>query len=123
MKKILAIFVCLTGILFYSQRVLAQTGGDAILGRWQNEDKSRIMEFVKNGNTYEAVIIEAPDKSLVGKLQITGLVYDGGYTDGMVHLPKRGKVLPCTVKIIGNNKLELAAKAGFMSKTQTWSRL
>jgi uncharacterized protein (DUF2147 family) len=101
----------------------AQTNADNILGKWANEDKTRVLEFVKTGNNYEAVIKEAPDKSLVGKKQITGLQYSNGAYKGNVYLPKRGKTLPCTLTIKSDGSLQLSAKAGFMSQSQTWTRV
>lgn len=101
----------------------AQTSADSILGKWTNEDKTRVLEFVKTGSNYEAVIKEAQDKSLVGKKQITGLKYSNGSYKGSVYLPKRGKTLPCTLTIKSDGSLQLSAKAGFMSQSQTWTRV
>lgn len=100
----------------------AQTNADSILGKWTNADKTRVLEFVKNGNGYDAIIKEAPDKSLVGVRQITGLKYSNGYYKGSVYLPKRGKTLPCTLTIKSDGTLQLTAKSGFMSQSQTWTR-
>lgn len=99
------------------------TTADGIVGKWTNEDKTRILEFVKNGTTYEAVIVQAPDQQMVGKKQITGLQYANGSYTGSVYLPKKNKTLPCTIKLKNATTLELSAKAGFMSKTQTWTRI
>lgn len=101
----------------------AQTNADTILGKWTNDDKTRVIEFVKSGSSYDAIIKEAPDKSIIGKNQLTGLVYKNGSYSGKVYLPKKGKSFPCTVKLNSNGSLELSAKAGFMSKSQTWTRV
>lgn len=104
----------------------AQTSSkaDTILGKWTNEDKTRTIEFTKNGISYEAVIKDAPDKNLIGTKQITGLQFDGkGYKNGKVYLPKKGKTFPCTVSLKNDGTLELSAKAGFMSKSQIWTRV
>jgi uncharacterized protein (DUF2147 family) len=127
--KIPMIILLSTAVIFWgnNSKVSAQSTpatGDAIIGKWTNEDKTRIIEFVKTGATYEAVIKEAPDKSLIGKKQITGLQFDGrAYKNGKVYLPKRGKTYPCTVSLKGDDTMELSAKAGFMSKSQTWTRV
>lgn len=101
----------------------AQTNADSILGKWTNEDKTRVLEFVKTGSNYEAIIKEAPDKSLIGKKQITNLKYSNGAYKGSVYLHKRGKTLPCTLTIKSNGSMRLSAKAGFMSQSQTWTRV
>lgn len=101
----------------------AQSNADDILGKWTNEDKTRVLEFVKTGSDYEAVIQEAPDKTLVGKKQITGLKHNNGSYKGSLYLPKRGKILPCTLTIKSDSSLQLSAKAGFMSQSQTWTKV
>lgn len=102
-----------------------QTGGDNIIGKWTNQDQTRIIEVVKNGNVYEAIVLKAEDKALVGKKQITGLTAmgNGNFTNGVVHLIKKGKTARCTAVLLRNNQLQLKATYGMMSKTQTWTRL
>ncbi len=106
---------------------LAQTStptADTILGKWTNEDKTRTIEFIKNGTSYEAVIKDAPDRNIIGTKQISGLQFDGkGYKNGKVYLPKKGKTFPCTVSLKADGTMELSAKAGFMSKSQIWTRV
>jgi len=119
--KLLSLTLILLTSLF--TQVFAQTDADAILGRWTNEDNTRVIEFVKTGNGYNAVIKEAPDKSVIGKNQLTGVVFSNGNYNGNVHLPKKGKSYPCTIKIKSDGTMELTAKAGFMSKTQSWVRV
>lgn len=118
---------CLALLLLFAgftQEVKAQTASaDTLLGKWTNEDRTRIIEFVKNGNTYEAIIRQAPDQDLVGKKQITKLVFNNGIYKGELYLPKRGKNLSCTLRITQTGNLELAAKAGFVSRSQVWSRV
>ena len=101
----------------------AQSVADAILGKWTNEDKTRVVEFVKTGSSYNAVIREAPDKDIVGKNQLTNLSYREGSYNGNVLLPKKGKSYPCSLRIKTDGSMELTAKAGFMSKTQVWTKV
>jgi len=119
--KIFSITILLFTALFTTAH--AQTNADSILGKWTNEDKTRVLEFVKTGSNYEAVIKEALDKSLVGKKQITSLQYSYGSYKGSVYLPKRGKTLPCTLIIKSDGSLRLSANAGFMRQSQTWTRV
>lgn len=120
MKSILVLFIFAVGVSKGSQ---AQTNADAVLGKWTNEDKSRVVEFVKAGSGYEAVIRAAPDPALVGKKQLTGLVFGNGKYAGIVWLPKRGKSYPCVLKMKTDTTLELTANAGFTSKSQVWTKL
>lgn len=115
------LLLLLTGFI---QESKAQTANaDTLLGKWTNEDRTRIIEFVKNGNVYEAIIRQAPDQDLIGQKQITKLLFNNGLYKGEVYLPKRGKNLPCTLRITSTGNLELAAKAGFVSRSQVWSRV
>lgn len=101
----------------------AQTKGDSILGRWTDEDRTRVLEFQKVGDYYEAIIKDAPDKTLIGQKRIVDLKYSGGAYNGLVYLPNRGRTLRCKLTIDSEGHLRLTAKSGFMSQSQTWSRV
>lgn len=111
----------LLGLNAYAQTV----NSDKILGKWTNEDKTRVLEFVKNGSTYEAVIRSAEDKSLVGKKQITGLKVNGSntYKDGTVFLFKKNSSAKCSITFVDTNKITIKATKGLYSKSQAWFRL
>lgn len=117
-------FLIIAGLLF-GMNVHAQSANDKIVGKWTNEERTRIIEFVKNGNTYDGVVRKAEDERLVGKKQITGLRANGNssFTNGVVHLFKKGKTATCSVTLSGETKLYLKANYGMMSKTQVWTRL
>jgi uncharacterized protein (DUF2147 family) len=117
------LMILLFAASLFASTAYAQTDADSILGKWTNEDKSRVLEFVKNGSDYEAIIKEASDKTLVGKKQITGLKYNKGSYKGNVYIIKRGKTLPCTLTIKTNRTMQLTASAGVMSQSQTWTKL
>lgn len=121
MQKLLFLFV---SALLYSG-INAQESIDKILGTWVNEDRTRIIEFVKNGSSYDAIIRKADDPKLVGKKQITGLKKSGNtsFKNGVVHLIKQGKTAKCSARLVNENRLELNASYGMMSKTQIWTRL
>jgi uncharacterized protein (DUF2147 family) len=103
----------------------AQNGAEKILGKWTNEDKTRVIEFVQNGNTYDAIIREAADKNMIGQKQITGLrsVNDVDFSDGTVFIIKKGKTAKCTATRKGEHTLQIHASYGMMSKTQIWTKL
>ena len=78
-KLTLTLLVYLLNLTIY-----AQNGAEKIWGKWANEDKSRVIEFVQNGDKYDAIICGASDKSIIGKKRITGLkpFSDETYSDG-----------------------------------------
>lgn len=121
MQKIL---LMAAGLLF-SLNVLAQTTNDKILGKWTNEDKTRIIEFVKSGDAYDAIIRKAEDNSLVGKKQITALKATGttSFSDGTLHIIKKGKTAKCTASLSGDTTLYIKGSYGMMSKSITWTKL
>lgn len=120
MKRLSMILALVAG--FFST-THAQKSADDILGKWTSEDKSRVFEIVKRGNGYDAVIQDAPSKDMIGKNQLEDLVYNDGTYKGKVYLPKKGKSYPCTVVVKSDDTLELTAKAGLISKSQTWKRV
>ncbi|WP_449386972.1 DUF2147 domain-containing protein [Chryseobacterium lineare] len=103
----------------------AQTSEDKLLGKWTNEEKTRVVEFVKNGNYYDGIIRKAEDASLIGKKQISGLKPSGkgSYTNGTVYIIKKGKTASCSAQIVKDGLLSIKASYGMMSKTQAWTRL
>lgn len=119
-KSILTLLIFAIGLL---TTAYAQTNGDTILGKWTNEDRTRVLEFVKAGTGYDAIIRDAPDQDLIGKKQLTRMAYGNGIYTGNVLLPKKGKSYPCTLKMKADSTMELTAKAGFMSKSQVWTRV
>ncbi len=121
MQKLITVIL---GLVF-SLAVSAQSTGDKINGKWTNESKTRIIEFVKNGAVYEAIIRKAEDPSVVGKKQITGLKFEGKgkYRDGIVHVYQRNTTASCSVKLIGDTKLQITAQMGLLSKSQNWTKV
>lgn len=118
--------IILTIVIFSLSLIAkAQTNNDPILGKWTNEDKSRVLEFIKSGSGYEAVIIKAEDQSLIGKKQITSLRLSnekGFYEDGVLHIFQKNKTAFCSVKILDSESIELKATIGMFSKKQKWSK-
>lgn len=105
--------------------IYAQASNDQILGKWTNEDKSRVIEFVKNGSYYDAVIIRSVNVSYIGKKQITNLKSDkdNAYKGGTLHVYQKGKTASCSAKLVNGTKLELKASNGFMYKSQVWTKV
>ncbi|PZU16438.1 MAG: hypothetical protein DI622_11555 [Chryseobacterium sp.] len=127
MKNLLKTSKIIFSLLFFliGINMQAQNSPDKILGKWTNEDKTRVIEFVKNGTSYDAVIRKAEDESVIGKKQITGLKrqQEGSYTNATVHIIKKGKTASCSAQITKDDHLNIKASYGMMSKTQVWNRL
>ena len=100
-----------------------QNSRDAVLGKWTNENKTRVVEFVNTGISYNAIIRKAPDESIVGKNQITDIIYSNGIYNGKVNFPKKGKSYPCRLRIKNDGSIELTVKVGFINKSQIWTRI
>lgn len=99
------------------------TQGDAILGRWTNEERTRTIEFVKKDGRYEAIAIAGSQPDNRGRAVITGLRFDGKKYTGQVYAPKQNRQFPCSIVLQGQDKMLLTGKAGFMSQTKTWTRV
>ena len=121
MKKLLfvmfSLFIC-------ASSASAQSLNDKISGKWVNDDQSRVIEFVRNGSVYDAIIIKAEDSTIIGKKQITGLVFTGKDTfqKGVLHIILKNMTVNCKVRIIGDSELEIIVSKGFISKSQIWKR-
>jgi uncharacterized protein (DUF2147 family) len=97
---------------------------DKIIGWWTDEGKTRIIEFVKNGDEYEAILRSAEQQDVIGGKLITGLRSDGKnrYHKGTIHLVKGGRTADCSVKFISETQIELKASIGKITRIRTWTR-
>ena len=120
-----------------------------ITGYWLTANRSNIVQFYRNGDSYNGKIVwvrnnkdkkgrpltdvNIPDKSkrnnpIVGTVMVTNLKYNAKtktYEGGKAYLPQTGKTFGCKAKLTGNNNaLQVTAMAGLsmMSKTLTWTR-
>ena len=118
-------FIFLSLCMLFSMSTFAQNTNDRILGQWTDEDHTRVLEFVRNGSFYDAIIREADPSLLIGKKQITSLKYDTGnaYKDGLLHAFQKGKTVNCSAKLLEDNKLQLKASKGLTSKSSVWTRV
>lgn len=118
-------FIFLSLCMLFSMSAMAQNTNDRILGQWIDQDQTRVLEFVKNGSSYDAIIREAEPNSLIGKKQISSLKYDKGnaFKDGLLHVLQKGKTATCSAKLLDDNKLQLKASKGLASKLSVWTRV
>lgn len=113
------------GLLMLSINLMAQNPENNLLGQWTNESHDRVLQFVKQGNTYNAIIRKAKDHKMIGKEQISGLkqIDENTFNDGTLYLINKGKTVKCSVKMLNKNLMELKASSGFFSKSQQWQRM
>ncbi|MBS1509883.1 MAG: DUF2147 domain-containing protein [Bacteroidetes bacterium] len=137
--KIINIAIAL--IIAFTTNVKAQTGENAITGKWESDKKDVRLEFFKSGNEYQArllwgnQIVESdgktskkdtknPDKNLrsrdiIGIISVTGLRWDDTeYTGGKIYNPPSGDTYKCKVWI-KDGKLNLRGYLGFSLFGQT----
>lgn len=140
MKSIKILFALMFAFM---SRTFAQTGEEAILGKWESDKKDVRLEFFKSGNEYQArllwgdQIVESdgktskkdaknPDKNLrsrniIGIVNVTGLKWDDDeFTGGKIYNPPSGDTYKCKVWI-KNGRLYLRGYMGFSLLGQTAS--
>lgn len=123
LKMVFLFLVFLTGNSFMNYQENMSNANDSILGKWINEDKTKIIEFKKNGSKYEAYVVKSNNHDLVGKRMIYDLVFDGKKYNGKVFMPKRNKTFNCIISIKNSNVMNLTANAGYMSQSKTWTKV
>jgi uncharacterized protein (DUF2147 family) len=102
-----------------------QNINDKLLGQWTNDDQNRVLEFVKNGSAYDAIIREADLPSHIGQKQITSLKHkkENYYKGGTLHILQKDRTAKCTAKLLSENQLELKVSMGLISKSAVWTRV
>jgi uncharacterized protein (DUF2147 family) len=97
---------------------------DQILGQWTNEDRSGVLEFVKNGSDFDAIVRKAPIPDYIGKTQIASLKFqkDNRYEGGTFYAFKKDKTLRCAATLYSANELELKLSKGPMTQKRILTR-
>ncbi|MDR6804599.1 uncharacterized protein (DUF2147 family) [Dyadobacter sp. BE34] len=128
-------------------QTFAQTGENAILGKWESDKKDVRLEFYKAGNEYQARLLwgnkvvesdgvtsrkdtKNPDEKLrsrniLGITSVTGLTWDGNeFTGGKIYNPPSGDTYKCKVWL-EKGKLNLRGYMGvsMFGQTATFHRL
>ncbi len=122
-KSFLVVLITLVSLNVFAQDT---TSHDRILGKWQSEDNTRVLEFVKSGAEYEAIILKSDPASLEGKKQITGLKAHKNlnqYKDGTMHIHQKNRTGSCAVKLLNDTQLELEVSVGPMTKKMVFNRI
>lgn len=93
-----------------------------IIGKWQNEDGTRTVEFYPSGSLTEGKIVTDKNPDFEGKVIFTKLKFDGKAYQGSCYLPKRNRTVHCSLKLTSPNTLAITGKAGMISDTKIWKR-
>ncbi len=94
----------------------------SVIGKWQNEDGTRTVEFYPSGSLIDGRIINDKNPDFEGKVIFTKLKFDGKAYQGSCYLPKRKRTVHCSLKLTSANTLAITGKAGMISDTKIWKR-
>ena len=114
MKKITLLF-----FILLSLKSFAQSGPDAIFGKWMVTPKENLsIDVYKKGNEYIGKILSVKDNGTAkpGFIILEKLKYNPGsktWTQGKIHNPKGGGTYSATAKIKEDGTLEVHAYKGF----------
>jgi uncharacterized protein (DUF2147 family) len=135
MKMILTATACL---LAAAALPAAKSGQANLEGRWKNPKGSVIVNLGPCGSSICGTVVNASDKAkmsarkggtpnLIGTRILSGLKpVGGGAYKGQVFDPKRNIRAPATIRLVGQDALEVrgCALAGmFLCKEQRWTRV
>ncbi|PZR08972.1 MAG: hypothetical protein DI539_22395 [Flavobacterium psychrophilum] len=120
--KYLMIAVMISLIVAAQQTVFAQSE-PSLEATWLNEPGTRKVEFYKEGNVWFGKIIwvQNDPRVKVGDILFRDLLWGGKYFSGKV-ITQKG-ILNCTVTFEENDKININASKGAMSKSVYWSRV
>lgn len=135
-------------VFFVAFLGLFTTQAQSVVGKWKTVDDETgeaksIVEITESGGKIYGKVVEIlnpakknakckdcagedKDKPILGLTIIKGLKKSGEeYTDGKILDPNKGKLYKCTVKLDGNDKLNVRGYVGIslIGRTQTWSRV
>ncbi|POY35400.1 DUF2147 domain-containing protein [Solitalea longa] len=145
MKKLIALTVT---ACFFAMASFAQSGADAIVGIWLNQEKDAKIQIFKKGNEFYGKLVwlknpketngqdkkdtknpeEAQRNRLLMGLEILkGFKYDTDdvkWADGSIYDPKSGKTYSCKLTLKDKNNLNVRGYIGvsIIGRTDIWSR-
>ncbi len=111
-----------------------------IVGKWQNEEKSAIVEIYENNNKYYGKIVTLKNVSfkkdinnpnpkkrsakLIGLTILKDLEYNKKeWTNGSVYSPTNGETYKCKIWLQDSYTLIGKGFYGILSKTQIWKKV
>ncbi len=147
-KSFLRAALTLGGIML-AAFVFSQAAGDAILGKWLNEDKDAHIQIYKENGKYfgKIVWLKDPIDTLTGKpklddensdetlrnrpvmglILLKDFVYDGEgeWEDGTIYDPKNGKTYDCYMNLGEDKSLKIRGYIGisWIGRNTYWIRV
>jgi uncharacterized protein (DUF2147 family) len=117
-----------------------------IVGEWLSPEGDLVIAITRTGDTYSGTIVrltetfwDDPDRAkqrqkleksgkatpLVGTELLSGLrCEEGRWIDGTLYVPMKNRRLACSAQVSDDDQtLELKVKAGFRTRTKTWTRI
>ncbi len=121
MKKSVLWIVC----MLWAFASFSQNSSAKILGKWTNDDQTRVWEIIQEGENLEAIVIKSDAPEYIGKKQITGLTFQKAdtYSKGEIHIFQKDETLDCSIKLLNKTQLEITVKKGLFSQSNIWTRV
>jgi uncharacterized protein (DUF2147 family) len=117
-----------------------------IVGEWLTPDGDLVVDVQKSGDTYSGTIVrlsadfwQNPERAkhrddpgararieeLIGTELLSELRCDDGqWFKGTIYVPHKDRRLECTIKVGDDDQtMDLTARARFMKRTKTWTRV
>ena len=148
MKHTIRLFILILAWVGISFNVMAQPVADAVLGIWENSEKTGQVEIIrKDDNKYygKLVSLKVPDdaegkpktdinnpdesfrqRPIIGLEMLRAFTFDGGnvWEDGKIYDPDAGKDYSCKMTLTDANTLEVRGYIGIslLGRTDVWTR-
>jgi len=120
------LMISMATLLLFSGTTLAQSA-DNIIGKWENEDNTMVIEIYKESNTYLGKIIQFKKNKQIGKSIIWDLKYNidtKRWEKGKVQKPDMHHAVDCFIKLESKNTLLITGYHGMkaLGSTEKWIR-
>ncbi len=126
-RKPLLLIAC----LFCVNVAMAATDADGLLGHWQAEGKTAIVEITKQDSPqeqeiYTGTVVKNPKvPAAVGKQVFKDLHYDAAKQqwNGLFYIVPRDKEVKADISSLGKDSFRMKVKVGIISRTVDWQRV
>lgn len=110
-------------ILFLHLLISFLIPSDNIIGIWDTDKDNTIIEiYEQNGSYFGKIVSSDHEKAEKGTLILKDFKYQDGLWKGKFYSIKFDKVLDAEIQF-KNNKIEITAFFGFLSKSAEWEKI
>ena len=110
-------------ILAISAFLPASAFASGIVGYWQHEKQPVWIEIEFEGDTATAVVRHNENKPEASGFEVMkDIVADGDTWRGQIYAEQLGEYKDMTIRLKGDDEMEVKVKVGFMSRTVKWRR-